>query len=83
MEIKAKRLRGEGYVTVDYNALMRRVNEIDFQALVDSVRVELRTLKIGDTVKVRDLDIARDKDIVLMTDPDTPVVAVTAVHTDV
>ena len=83
MEIKAKRLRGEGYVTVDYNAPMRRVNEIDFQALVDSVRVELSTLKIGDTVKVRDLDIARDKDIVLMTDPDTPVVAVTAVHKDV
>ena len=83
MEIKAKRLRGEGYVTVDYNAPRRRVNEIDFQALVDSVRVELSTLKIGDTVKVRDLDIARDKDIVLMTDPDTPVVAVTAVHTDV
>ena len=83
MQIKAKRLRGEGYVTVDYNAPMRRVNEIDFQALVDSVRVELSTLKIGDTVKVRDLDIARDKDIVLMTDPDTPVVAVTAVHTDV
>ena len=170
MEIKAKRLRREGYVTgnvfgreiegsipvkmhaqevnrilttdhkgsqimlevdgkaydvlikeIDYNALARRVDEIDFQALVqgekvhsvaevilvnhdklaagvaqellkevsykalpsalvDSVKVDLSTLKIGDTVKVRDLDIAKDKDIVLMTDPDTPVVTVTAVH---
>ena len=49
-------------------------------ALVDSVKVDLSTLKIGDTVKVKDLDIAKDKDIVLMTDPDTPVVTVTAVH---
>ena len=106
---------------IDYNALARRVDEIDFQALVqgekvhsvaevilvnhdklaagvaqellkevsykalpsalvDSVKVDLSTLKIGDTVKVRDLDIAKDKDIVLMTDPDTPVVTVTAVH---
>ena len=170
MEIKAKRLRREGYVTgnvfgreiegsipvkmnaqevnrilttdhkgsqimlevdgkaydvlikeIDYNALARRVDEIDFQALVqgekvhsvaevilvnhdklaagvaqellkevsykalpsalvDSVKVDLSTLKIGDIVKVRDLDIAKDKDIVLMTDPDTPVVTVTAVH---
>ena len=148
MEIKAKRLRREGYVTgnvfgreiegsipvkmnaqevnrilttdhkgsqimlevdgkaydvlikeIDYNALARRVDEIDFQALVqgekvhsvaevilvnhdklaagvaqellkevsykalpsalvDSVKVDLSTLKIGDTVKVRDLDLS-------------------------
>ena len=44
------------------------------------LKSDLPTLKIGDTVKVRDLDIAKDKDIVLMTDPDTPVVTVTAVH---
>ena len=170
MDVKAKRLRREGYVTgnvfgreiegsipvkmlktevdkllktdhkgsqvmleidgqtydalikeVDFNPLAGRVDEIDFQALVsnekvhsvaevilvnhdklaagvaqellkevsykalpsalvDSVKVDLSTLKIGDTVKVRDLDIAKDKDIVLMTDPDTPVVTVTAVH---
>ena len=46
----------------------------------EQLKETVPAFEIGDTVKVRDLDIAKDKDIVLMTDPDTPVVTVTAVH---
>ena len=46
----------------------------------ENLKKEVPSFNVGDTVKVRDLDIAKDKDIVLMTDPDTPVVTVTAVH---
>lgn len=37
-------------------------------------------MKIGDVIKVKDLDIAKDKDIDLLTDPETIVCTVTAVH---
>ena len=166
MEIKAKRLRREGYVTgnvfgreiegsipvkmnaqevnrilttdhkgsqimlevdgkaydvlikeIDYNALARRVDEIDFQALVqgekvhsvaevillnhekrtegvveqmlqeisykavpaalvEKVEIDVSDLKVGDSIKVKDLPIAADKDIDLITDPETTVVVV-------
>ena len=170
MDVKAKRLRREGYVTgnlfgreihgsipvkmqrvdverllktdnkgsqilmdvegqkfdvlikeVDFNPLAGRVDEIDFQALVsnekvhsvaevvivnhdklqagvlqenlteisytaypsalvDKVKVDVGQMKIGDTICVKDLPIAADKDIDLKTDPDAVVVMLTAVH---
>ena len=41
-------------------------------------------MRIGDSIKVGDLDIASNKEIHLMTDPDTVVVAVVAArNTDV
>ena len=170
MEIKAKRLRREGYVTgnvfgreiegsipvkmnaqevnrilttdhkgsqimlevdgkaydvlikeIDYNALARRVDEIDFQALVqgekvhsvaevilvnhdklaagvaqellkevsykalpaalvDKIKIDISSMEVGDTIRVKDLEIAGNKDIDILTDLDTPVVTVTAVH---
>ena len=170
MEIKAKRLRREGYVTgnvfgreikgsipvkmdklevdrilaaagkgsqvmldvegekydvlikeIDYNTLTRRVEEIDFQALVsnekvhsvaeivlinhdklaagvaqemlhegsykalpaalvDKIKIDISSMEVGDTIRVKDLEIAGNKDIDILTDLDTPVVTVTAVH---
>ena len=170
MDVKAKRLRREGYVTgnvfgreiegsipvkmlktevdkllktehkgsqvmldvegqtydalikeVDFNPLAGRVDEIDFQALVkdevvhsvaeivlvnhdklesgvlqqqleevsykalpsalvDKVEIDVAELHIGDTIKVKDLSLAQDKDVHLVTDPETTVVTVTESH---
>ena len=140
MDVKAKRLRREGYVTgnvfgreikgsipvkmdklevdrilaaagkgsqvmldvegekydvlikeIDYNTLTRRVEEIDFQALVSNEKVhsvaeivlinhDKLAAGVGDTIRVKDLEIAGNKDIDILTDLDTPVVTVTAVH---
>ena len=106
---------------VDYNAMANRVDEIDFQALVsnekvhsvaeihlvnldklaagvpqqmlqeisfkalpaalvEKVEVDVGDLKVGDTIRVADLPIAKDKDVDLMTDVDATVVTITEVH---
>lgn len=173
MDVKAKRLRREGYVTgnvfgreiegsipvkmsksevdkllktdhkgsqvmlevdgqtydalikeVDFNPLAGRVDEIDFQALVstekvhsvaeivllnhekveagvlqedleeisykalpadlvDKVQVDVGEMKIGDVIKVKDLEIAKNPNIDLKTDPEAVVVSCTAVHNSV
>ena len=111
---------------VDYNAMTRKIDEIDFQALVSSEKVhssaeihllnesklvagipqqmlheinykalpaslvekielDVGDLKIGDTIRVKDLVIAKDENIDLITDLDSTVVTVTEprVSTDV
>ena len=109
---------------IQYNAMARRVDEIDFQALVsgekvhsvaevvihnqskvvtgvveelldeieykalpsalvEKVIVDVGDLKVGETIKVKDLDIAKDKDVKLITDPEADVAGVAAVHNDV
>ena len=163
MDVKAKRLRREGYVTgnvfgreiegsipvkmlknevdkgsqvmlevdgqtydalikeVDFNPLAGRVDEIDFQALVsnekvhsvaeivivnhdkvadgvlqenmeeinyraypsalvDKVEVDVAGLKVGDTIRVKDLSLAKDKDVDIKDDPEAVVLTVVAVH---
>lgn len=106
---------------VDYNSMTRKMEEIDFQALVSdekvtstaeivilnreavkngvlqedlnevsyraypSALVERTTLdaaglKVGDTVRVKDLDITKNKDIDLKTDPEAVVLSVIPVH---
>ena len=106
---------------VDYNAMANRVDEIDFQALVstenvaeivllnhekveagvlqedleeisykalpadlvDKVQVDVGEMKIGDVIKVKDLEIAKNPNIDLKTDPEAVVVSCTAVHNSV
>ena len=170
MDVKAKRLRREGYVTgnvfgkkiqgsipvkmekkdvdrllktetkggqimldvegevydvlikeVDYDAMANQVVEIDFQALVsnekvhsvaevillgqddvqagvvqqmlqevtykalpadlvDKIKVDVAGMKIGDTLRVKDLEIAKNKNIHITTDPEAVVATVTPVH---
>lgn len=106
---------------VDYNAMKRCVDEIDFQALVsnekvhsvaeiviinhdkvadgvlqenmeevnyraypsalvDKVEVDVAGLKVGDTVRVKDLSLAKDKDVDIKDDPEAVVLTVVAVH---
>ena len=50
------------------------------EALVEKVEIDAADLKIGDTVKVKDLDIAKNENIDLLTSPDTIVVSVSEVR---
>ena len=44
------------------------------------LQVDVGDLKVGDTIRVADLPIAKDKDVDLMTDVDATVVTITEVH---
>ena len=52
-------------------------------ALVEKVEIDVSNMHAGDAIKVKDLDIAKDKDIELKTDPEAVAVTVTQVHNDV
>ena len=67
--------------------LEQHMEEIPYKAgksaLVEKVIVDVGDLKVGETIKVKDLDIAKDKDVKLITDPEADVAGVAAVHNDV
>ncbi|WP_072524402.1 50S ribosomal protein L25 [Clostridium sp. Marseille-P3244] len=60
------------------------LHEVDFRALpsalVEKIELDIGDMKVGDTIHVKDLDIAKDKDVDLMTDLDATVVIVTEVR---
>ena len=64
--------------------VQQRLQEIAYKAdpsaLVEKVEVDASSMKIGDSIHVKDLPIASDKDIDLTTDRDAIVVSVIAVH---
>lgn len=62
----------EGLSEIAYKALPA--------ALIDKVMVDVSGLKVGDTIRVKDLDIAKNKDISLTTDLEAVVATVTPVH---
>lgn len=103
---------------IDYNALKREVNEIDFQALVstekvhssaeihiinegkitggipqqiiheidfkalpaalvEKIELDVGDLKVGDTLRVKDLTISKHSDIEVLADPEATVITVT------
>ena len=49
-------------------------------ALVDKVEVDVAGLKVGDTIRVKDLSLAKDKDIDIKDDLEAVVLTVVAVH---
>ena len=59
------------------------LHEVDFKALpsalVKKIELDIGDLKVGDTIRVADLDIAKDKDVDLTTDLDATVVTVTEI----
>ena len=64
--------------------LQQKLEEISYKALpaalVDRVEIDVESMKIGDVVLVKDLAIASNPDIDLMTDPEAVVVTVTRAH---
>ena len=57
------------------------LHEINYKALpaslVEKIELDVGNLKVGDTIRVKDLEIAKDNNIDLMTDLDSTVVTVT------
>ena len=109
---------------VDYNAMKRCVDEIDFQALVstekvhspaavqienrekvlegalqecleeieykalpaalvDHVTVDVAGMKVGDVIRVKDLEISKNPDVDIHTDPEAIVVMVDAIRNSI
>ena len=64
--------------------LQLQLEEIAFKALpadlVDRIEIDAGQLRVGDCIKVKDLDITKNKEIDLITDPEAIVVALTEVH---
>ncbi len=63
--------------------LQESMNEIAYKALpaalVDQVEIDAANLRVGDTVRVKDLALASNPQIDLVSDPEAVVVTVTAV----
>ncbi len=63
------------------------ISEIPYKAypsaLVDSVRLDVGHMHVGDSIKVKDLDIAKNPEIELAEDMEAVVVVVSAVHNSV
>ena len=72
---------------VEAGVLQEDLEEISYKALpadlVDKVQVDVGEMKIGDVLKVKDLEIAKNPNIDLKTDPEAVVVSCTAVHNSV
>ncbi|MEI3218824.1 MAG: 50S ribosomal protein L25 [Lachnoclostridium sp.] len=69
---------------VTTGVLQQLIHEIEYKAtpdaLVEKVEIDVSNLRVGDTILVKDLPIAADKDIDLHTDLDATVVTVYEVH---
>ena len=72
---------------LESGVLQQQLEEVSYKALpsalVEKVIVDVGDLKVGETIKVKDLDIAKNKDVKLITDPEADVAGVAAVHNDV
>ena len=49
-------------------------------SLVDQITVDVGEMKVGDVIRVKDLSLAADPDIVLKTNPESVVVSLMASH---
>ena len=72
---------------VEAGVLQEDLEEISYKALpadlVEKVQVDVGEMKIGDVIKDKDLEIAKNPNIDLKTDPEAVVVSCTAVHNSV
>ena len=72
---------------VNTGVVEKLLDEVSYRALpeslVEKIEVDVGDMKLGDSIKVKDLPIAADKDIDLLTDPETVVANVAAVHNTV
>ena len=71
----------ENIEAVTTGVLQQQLEEVSYKALpadlVDKIEIDASTLRVGDTIKVGDLAIAKNEKIHLMTDPEAVVVTVT------
>ena len=69
---------------VVYGVLEQFLEEIQLRALpaalVDKVEINVGELKVGESIKVKDLPIYQNKDIDILTDPEATIVTIQEVH---
>ena len=69
---------------VTTGVLEEHLEEVAFKALpkdlVDKIEVNVGDMHAGDTIRVKDLAIAKNPEVTLSTDPEALVVSVTEVH---
>ena len=69
---------------VQAGVLQEMLQEISYRALpkdlIDRVKVDVGEMQVGDTIRVKDLEIASRKEIEILSDPESVIVTVTAVH---
>lgn len=72
---------------VTEGVLEQLLEEIAYKAtpeeLVEKVEIDCAALRLGDTLKVADLDIAKNDKIDLQTDLDAPIVSILAINNEV
>ena len=77
----------ENHDKVETGVLQEVLKEVLYRALpaalVEKVKVDVGEMEIGDTIRVKDLSIAKDKDVDILTDLEAVVASVTAVHNNV
>lgn len=77
----------QNHEKVTTGVLEELLKEISYKALpedlIDQVIVDVGDMRVGDTIRVRDLAIAANEKIELMTDPEEAVVTVAAVNNKV
>ena len=69
---------------IEEGVLQEELSEISYEALpadlVDKIKIDVSNMKIGDTLHVKDLDIAKNEKIHLKTDENAVIAMVMAVH---
>lgn len=69
---------------VTAGVIQQMLEEIPFkalpEALVEKIEIDVAQMHIGDTIKVKDLEIASDKDVALQIDPEEVIVTLMESH---
>ena len=64
--------------------IQENLSEISYKALpaalIDKVKIDVSNMHVGDVIRVKDLEIARNKDIDLLTNPEAVVVMMNVAH---
>ena len=72
---------------VNTGVLEQILHEVSYralpEALVEKIELDVGNMRVGDTIKVGDLDIASDEKVDLLTDREAVVVTVSPVHNEV
>lgn len=73
-----------GHDKVTEGVIEEKLNEISYRALpaalVDKVKIDLSQMRIGDVIRVKDLDIYKNPDVDVLSNPEAVVVEINAVH---
>jgi large subunit ribosomal protein L25 len=77
-------IRVMNHEMVQGGVIQENLSEISYKALpaalIDQITIDAAKLKVGDTIRAKDLEIAQNPEIELITNPEAIVVTVTTVH---